>query len=84
MTVDQLRDLIKRLHAYHLSEENPNRSSCSKIFFGRGSGDTIGVMGAFTPSGVMIGHKVLHPWEGPQDTSDMVGTMLVRKTCVRF
>lgn len=81
LTVHHLRDLIKRLHAYHLSDENPNRSTCSKLFIGRGSGGTIGLMGAFTPSGVMVGHKVVHPWEGPQDVSDMVGTMLVRRLC---
>ena len=57
----QLRDLVKGLHAYHLSNENPDRSSCSKPFIGRGSGDTVDVMGTFTPSGVMVGHKVLYP-----------------------
>ena len=65
-------DLLTRLHEFWVSDRNPQRGSCAKLFVGRGSHASAGVMAGYVPSGVMVSHKVLLNPESPQDVADAV------------
>ena len=67
-----IHGLLRRLHEFWVSDHNPQRESCVKLFGGQGSYASAGVMAGYVPSGVMVSHKVLLTPESPQDVADAV------------
>lgn len=56
-TLAGFREKFRKLHEFWESDENPNRSSWSKLFMGKDG--WAGVIGGFVSTGVMVYHKPL-------------------------